>query len=123
MRPLIDRYLDAYNRLDVDAMLLTLHPAIVFENYAGGQRTLRTQGLADFDRLARSTLPLFSARRQVIAGYHEQGDTAWAEIQFDGTFALDLPNGVRAGQRIAMPGRSEYRMHDGLLVYIADHSA
>ena len=123
MRQLIDRYIDAYNRIDVDAMLLTLHPAIVFENYAGGQRTLRTEGLLDFDRLARSTQPLFSARRQVITAYREQGGTAWAEIQFDGTFAIDLPNGIRAGQQIAMPGRSEYRVHDGLLVYIADHSA
>ena len=122
MRQLIDRYIDAYNRIDVDAMLLTLHPAVVFENVAGGRRNVRTQGLADFERLARSTQPLFSARRQVITAYREQDDTAWAQIQFEGTFAIDLPNGIRAGQTIAMPGRSEYRIYDGLLVYIADHS-
>jgi hypothetical protein len=29
---------------------------------------------------------------------------------------------VRAGQHIAMNGRSEFRERDGLLIYIADHS-
>jgi hypothetical protein len=122
MRALIDRYIDAYNRIDVDAMLLTLHPAIVFENFAGGQLTVRTQGLVDFERLARSTQPLFSARRQIVTAYSEQGDTASAHILFDGTFAIDLPNGIRAGQSVSMTGRSEFRMHDGLLIRIADYS-
>jgi hypothetical protein len=35
---------------------------------------------------------------------------------------VDLPNGVRAGQAIAMPGRSEFRELDGLLIHIADYS-
>ncbi|HEX5305650.1 MAG TPA: nuclear transport factor 2 family protein [Dyella sp.] len=122
MRHLIDRYIDAYNRIDVDAMLLTLHPGIVFENISGGTLNVRTQGIAEFERLARSTQPLFSARRQIITAYSEAGDTATAHILFDGTFAMDLPNGVRAGQGISMPGRSEFRIHDGLLIYIADHS-
>ena len=30
MRALIDRYIDAYNRLDVDGMLATLHPQVTF---------------------------------------------------------------------------------------------
>lgn len=122
MRTLIDRYIDAYNRIDIDGMLLTLHPAIVFENIGGGTLNLRVQGIPEFERLARSTAPLFSARRQIITAYSQVGDSATAHIQFDGTFALDLPNGVRAGQSISMPGRSEFRMHDGLLIYIADHS-
>ena len=36
--------------------------------------------------------------------------------------ALDLPNGARAGQAIALEGRSEFRVHDGLLIHIADIS-
>jgi len=33
-----------------------------------------------------------------------------------------LPNGVRAGQTIALTGRSEYRVSEGKLIYIADFS-
>jgi ketosteroid isomerase-like protein len=122
MRALIDRYLDAYNRLDVDGMLLTLHPQVVFENIAAGAVNVRTQGVEEFRRLAESTRPLFATRRQTITAYAEHDGVAQAAIAFEGVFALDLPNGVRAGQAIALAGRSEYRVHDGLLIHIADIS-
>lgn len=122
MRALIDRYLDAYNRKDVDAMLATMHREVVFENYSAGRLSLRTLGSEELRHLAESSRHLFWARRQTITDYREEAGTAHAAIFFEGTFALDLPNGVRAGQSIAMLGRSEFRERDGLLIYIADHS-
>ena len=123
MRDLIDRYLDAYNRMDVPAMLNTMHAGVVFENYTKGVLSVRTQGVAELRHLAESSLHLFSARRQIITAFREHGgDAATADILFDGTFAIDLPNGVRAGQTIALTGRSEYRVSEGKLVYIADFS-
>jgi len=122
MRALIDRYLDAYNRQDVDAMLAAVHREVVFENYAAGRLGVRTLGIEELRRLAENSRYLFSARRQTIVGYRQQAGTAYAQIFFEGTFAVDLSNGVRAGQAIAMHGRSEFRERDGLLVYIADHS-
>ena len=122
MRTLIERYIDAYNRLDVEGMLVTLHPQVAFENITAGVTTVRTQGVEEFRRLAQSTLPLFARRRQTITGYHEQDGVAQVGIAFEGVFALDLPNGARAGQTIALNGRSEFRVHDGLLVHIADIS-
>lgn len=122
MRALIDRYIEAYNRIDVPAMLATLHPGVVFESFGAGTLALRTERVDAFGQLALTTQGLFSARRQVITGYAEHDGLATAQIQFDGTFAIDLPNGVRAGQAVSMPGRSQFRAHDGLLVYVADHS-
>ena len=122
MRALVDRYIQAYNRIDVAGMLTTLHAGVVFENYGAGTLALRTEGVDAFGQLALRTQGLFSARRQVITGYVEHDGLATAQIQFDGTFAVDLPNGVRAGQSVSMPGRSQFRAHDGLLIYIADHS-
>jgi hypothetical protein len=122
MRALIDRYLDAYNRMDVNAMLATMHREVIFENYTGGNLSVRTLGIDELRHLAESSRGLFSGRRQTVTDYREAEGTAYVQIFFEGTFAIDLPNGVRAGQRIAMPGRSEYRECDGLLIYIADHS-
>ncbi|WNL46340.1 nuclear transport factor 2 family protein [Dyella sp. BiH032] len=123
MRALVDNYLAAYNRMDVSAMLRTMHREVVFENYTKGVLSVRTQGADELRHLAESSLHLFSARRQLITAFREHGgDAATADILFDGTFAIDLPNGVRAGQSIALTGRSEYRARDGLLVYIADFS-
>lgn len=122
MRALIDRYLDAYNRLDVEGMLATLHPQVSFENITAGVITVRTQGIEEFRRLAQSTLPLFARRRQTVTSYVEQHGVAQVGIAFEGVFALDLPNGARAGQAIALGGRSEFRVHDGLLIHVADIS-
>jgi hypothetical protein len=122
MRALIDRYIDAYNRMDVDGMLATMHREITFENYTGGVLSVRTLGVEELRHLAESSRHLFMARRQTVTGYSEVAGVAYAQIAFEGTFAIDLPNGVRAGQRIAMNGRSEFRELDGLLIYIADHS-
>jgi ketosteroid isomerase-like protein len=122
MRNLIDRYLHAYNRKDVDAMLATTHREVVFENFTAGRLALRTLGADELRHLAESSRHLFSSRRQTIVAYSEAAGTASVQIFFEGTFAIDLPNGVRAGQNIAMPGRSEFRERDGLLIYIADHS-
>ncbi|MBE1162456.1 nuclear transport factor 2 family protein [Dyella acidiphila] len=122
MRALIDRYIDAYNRMDVDAMLTAMHREVIFENCTGSQLSVRTLGIEELRHLAQSSRGLFSARHQTITGYHEADGTAHVQIFFEGTFAIDLPNGVRAGQRMAMPGRSEFRERDGLLIYIADHS-
>ncbi|WP_266168747.1 nuclear transport factor 2 family protein [Dyella subtropica] len=123
MRDLINRYIDAYNRMDVPAMLATMHREVVFENYTAGVLSVSTRGVDELRHLAESSLHLFAARRQIITAFREHGDAAaTADILFDGTFAIDLPNGVRAGQSMSMTGRSEYRVRDGLLIYIADYS-
>ncbi|NUR21912.1 nuclear transport factor 2 family protein [Frateuria sp.] len=122
MRALIDRYIDAYNRLDVGGMLAALHPQVTFENVTAGVITVRTQGIEEFRRLAQSTLPLFARRRQTVTAYSEKDGVAHVGIAFEGVFALDLPNGARAGQTIALNGHSEFRVHDGLLIHIADIS-
>lgn len=122
MRALVDRYLDAYNRMDVDAMLATMQDEVVFENYTAGVLGMRTLGIAELRHLAESSRHLFSMRRQTITAWREDGDHGHARIHFEGTFAIDLPNGVRAGQSIALDGRSEFRQHDGRLIYVADYS-
>ncbi len=122
MRTLIDRYIDAYNRKDIDAMLAVMHGEVIFENYSAGNLSVRTLGIDELRHLAESSRHLFSARRQTITGFSEHAGIAHAQILFEGTFGIGLPNGIRAGQQIAMNGRSEFRERDGLLIYIADHS-
>ncbi|MBJ7309475.1 hypothetical protein ACFOLJ_08595 [Rugamonas sp. CCM 8940] len=69
MRTLVDRYLDAYNNMDVAAMLLTVHPDIEFQNIADGTLNASTSGLAELKALAEQSLPMVSERRQQI-GYN-----------------------------------------------------
>jgi hypothetical protein len=43
-------------------------------------------------------------------------------IDFEGTLAIDLPNGMKAGEVIRTTGRTEFVFRDGLIQQITDIS-
>lgn len=122
MRSLVDHYIDAYNRMDVDGMLVGLHPLVEFRNISGGVVTARARGVAEFKALARQSLPLFSERRQVVESFEVRGSSAAASIAFSAVVASDLPNGLKKGQALNVSGRSEFAFQDGALLKITDIS-
>jgi hypothetical protein len=65
-RPLIERYLAAYNAFDVPGILAPLHPNVTFENVVVGEVTATATGLAEFRALAERAVALFTSRRQTI---------------------------------------------------------
>jgi ketosteroid isomerase-like protein len=121
-RPLIERYLAAYNAFDVPGMLALLDPAVTFENVAGGTVTASAHGLAEFHALAERAATLFSARRQVIRQYAADDETARVEIDYEGVLAADLGPGRRAGDVLRLTGRSTFGIRDGRITRIVDES-
>ncbi len=61
MRALIERYIAACNQMDIDEMMLTLHPDVEFRNISGGAVNASASGAAELRALARQSLALFSA--------------------------------------------------------------
>ncbi|MET0936135.1 MAG: nuclear transport factor 2 family protein, partial [Luteibacter sp.] len=59
---LIEAYIDAYNRFDIDGMLTVVTDDVRFEHHAGGQLSVATDGKADLEKLARVGAQLFSSR-------------------------------------------------------------
>lgn len=102
VRALVSRCIDAHNRMDAAAMLATMQDELVFENYSAGVLALRSIGIAELRHLAASTRHLFSMRWRTVAAWREADDCGYASVHVEGTFAIDLPNGVHAGQSIAM---------------------
>ncbi|HET7203406.1 MAG TPA: hypothetical protein VFI92_08570 [Steroidobacteraceae bacterium] len=92
MGSLVDRYIDAYNRKDVDAMLRTLHE---FTNIAGGTVTASARGIAEPGALAQQSAAVFSERCQVM---------------------------LQAGQVLTLSGRTEFEFRDGAICRITDVS-
>jgi len=121
-RTLIDRYLAAYNAFDVEAMLALLAPDVRFENVADGVVTAETRGLEAFRGLAEQGRGLFSAREQRLVSLAFEGDTAHAGIAWRGTFAVDVPDGPRAGTTLELRGRSEFTFAGGLIARLVDRS-
>ena len=122
IRSLIDHYIDAYNRMDVDAMLVVVHPHVEFKNISAGVVNASTSGLAELRALAQQSLSLFSERSQVIESFDVQGSRAVASIAFRAVVARDLPNGLKEGQVLNLSGRSEFELQGGAIIKITDIS-
>lgn len=121
-RHLIEHYLQAYNRFDIDAMLAVLAHNVRFENHSGGQLTMVTEGIDAFGELARQSAPLFREREQRLLELIFKDGVVLASIDWRGVFAQDIPDGPGAGTELALQGHSEFAFEYGRIVRIVDRS-
>ena len=122
IRALVDHYINAYNRKDIDDMLIGVHPQVEFKNISAGVVNASTNGVAELRALAQQSLSLFSERNQKIDSFELQGPVAVATIAFRAVVAADLPNGLKNGQVLNFSGRSEFEFQDGAISKITDIS-
>ena len=120
MRAVIDRYIEAYNAGNVERMLQLMCEDVVFENFSDGTLIEKAVGIEQLREMAQQAVTLFKTRKQTLLSYREADAKAYAEIQFEGTFAVDLPNGIQAGQTINLKGKSEFHFVDGRISYLGD---
>ncbi len=118
----IYRYIDAYNTFNIDSMLDALGSDVKFENISAGQVNARTSGKAEFEILARRSARMFAHRKQTLRAIQVEGEKAFAEIEFEGVLAQDLPGGLKAGQKIVLRGTTEFVFKNGLISLIIDRS-
>ncbi|HDS1580311.1 TPA: nuclear transport factor 2 family protein [Stenotrophomonas maltophilia] len=121
-RRLIEHYLQAYNRFDIDGMLAVLAHNVRFENHSGGRMTLATEGVDAFGELARQSAQMFSEREQRLLSLVFDGNQATAEIGWRGVFAQDIPDGPRAGAVLELQGQSAFLFVGDRIARIVDRS-
>ncbi len=91
-KDLINNYIAAYNRFDVDGMLAFLHSDVAFLNISkGGAVTVESDGIDQFRELALQSASLFSKRQQSVTSFKEAADQAEIEVNFTCVLAMDLP--------------------------------
>ncbi|WP_425420584.1 nuclear transport factor 2 family protein [Phaeodactylibacter xiamenensis] len=118
----IEDYIQAYNRFDADGMIQHLHPSVVFKNITNGQTDLQTEGLPAFRQQAEQAKQYFRHRRQTITAWEFTGDTVTIEIDYEGQLAVDLPNGLRAGDTLRLSGQSVFVFEGDRIVALTDKS-
>lgn len=119
---LIDAYLAAYNRFDIDGMLATLAEDIRFENWSGGVLTVASDGSAAFRDLAEQGKAMFSERLQRITSLRSEHGVTVAAIAWNGVLAIDLPDGPGKGERLEVQGESTFRFAGERIAAIIDRS-
>lgn len=118
----VERYIAAYNAMDVEAMLACLTSDVHFQNISAGETNAETHGKAQFEELARLGAAAFSSRRQTVVRCINVAGRTMAEVDFEAVVAADLPNGWKAGQKLAFSGVSYFEIRDGAIARIVDES-
>jgi hypothetical protein len=119
-KDIVLQFIDAYNNFDIERMLSFVHPDIKFTNISGGDVNTRINGKTEFEKLARKSLTLFKEREQKVLSFIENNNKINMNIEYSAGLAIDLPNGLKAGEKLYMTGKSEYIIKDGLIVSLND---
>ena len=118
----IARYIQSYNARDIDGMLDCVTEDVVFENISNAGGSMRLDGKDMMRQVADLSGNAFSYRRQRLVNVVSGGGKAAAEIEFEGKAAVDLPNGIKAGETVKVRGASFFEFRGNLLCRIADYS-
>lgn len=119
---LIGRFLRAYNRFDVDGMVALLHPECSFQNVSAGKINASATGISRFRELAEKSKSIFSSRKQTVISYQSEAEAVTVGIDYEGVLRADLPNGLKAGEKIRLQGKSLFKFRDGLIYQLTDYS-
>lgn len=120
---IIKAYIDAYNRFDVEGMLKDLHEAIHFRNIANHEVNLEITDKEAFRAQAEEAKSLFLERTQTIEDITIDGNKVEVAINYEGKLAVNLPNGLNAGDWLRLKGKSIFYFDEsGLIIGIDDIS-
>jgi hypothetical protein len=119
---LIEKYLKAYNAFDIEGMLQDFDEGIRFKNINNKQVDLETYGLVTFKKQAEFAGKIFSSRKQIPLGYEHVGDKTTVPIYYEAVLAIDLPNGMKAGQKIELNGKSHFQFDGHKIILLIDES-
>ncbi len=122
LEDVISQYVACYNARDIDGMLDCVVDDVIFENVSNTGQSVRLEGKEAMAQVAELSGNAFSYRRQRVINIVAGAGKAAAEIEFEGKAAVDLPNGVRAGETVKMRGASFFEFRGKLLSRIADYS-
>ena len=121
-RKIIQKYLEAYNKFDIEGMLSVLSDDVKFENVQNDKLNASTNGKIEFRQLAEQSKTLFSERKQIIKSIENNPQITSLKISYHGILASDLPNGMKAGEQINLEGVSEFIFSNSKICSIRDIS-
>jgi hypothetical protein len=121
-RALFLQYIEAYNAKEVSGMLGFFADGCRFEHVSAGKVTVRAEGKAELEALARKSAGAFASREQRVLTVTEEGGRLVAEIECHAVLQQDLTPDLRAGSRLDLRGVSVVEFSGGKIVRLSDYA-
>ncbi len=119
---IIRNYIAGYNSFDIEKMTLDFKDEIVFQNIQNNEVNMILNGITDFKQQAEKARLYFETREQrITAMKHDISETEF-EIEYLAVWAMDLPNGLKKGQKLALTSKSIFKFQDNKIVQLIDIS-
>ena len=115
----IKNYVSSYNDFNVEGMMKDLHEGIIFKNISNGKVNLTTNGKTAFKDQAKQ---FFKTRKQTINETIIDNKFIEIGINYRGIIAVNLPNGLKEGDKIELHGKSIFKFIDNKIIEIVDIS-
>ena len=119
---MIQAYVEAYNRFDAEGMLVHLDENIQFENISNGEVTLSLIGKEAIRQQAEQSKGYFSERCQTITSFKHENNLCEIEVDYEAVLDIDLPMGLKKGDRIQLDGRSVFQFENDKIIALTDIS-
>ena len=117
----IFRYLNAYNKVDVEKMIADFDDEIIFQNIMNGEKTMELRDIEEFKKQAIEALSYFSERGQSIESMTHTHSSTEITIKYRAIAAMDFPNGLKKGDEVNLRGKSIFEFSaDGKIVRLTD---
>ena len=119
---MVESYISAYNNFDIDGMVEYLDPHILFENYTNGHLTHAATGLEEYRTMAIAGAEYFTSRLQTVTSWKISENSILVDIKYRAVVKVNLQNGINAGEKIEIVGKSAFTFHQNKIVKIVDKS-
>ncbi len=119
---IIDQYIKAYNKFDIEGMLKNVHPNVEFKNIANNEINVHIKGLETLRKQAEDSTKLLKKREMKITDQTINGDVVENKIDFKAVLAIDIPEGPKAGELVKFEGKSIFKFKTGKIISIEDIS-
>jgi hypothetical protein len=116
----IKTFVHAYNAFDIETMMSLLHPEFEFRHISSGRTSVIASSLNEYRDFIEYGAELFSSRKLTVMDIQEVNDRITAGIVYAGVLAVDLPDGLKAGDTLKHQGCHEYIFRDGMIYRVTD---
>jgi steroid delta-isomerase-like uncharacterized protein len=119
---IVEKYIQHYNAMEIDKMIDLFTEDCIFENVSNSIKPTCTHGKEELKNIAAQSCQIFKERKQTVTNWIVGKGKIAIEIDYTATLAVDMPNGLKAGNQLQLKGVSIFEFVNNKIKRLVDFS-